>query len=70
MTKSDSELNQWSSRPRSTCNLARDGVTFEKDAKALDLDRKNENVDIAKQLESWQAEGDRQMWKLPSAPFR
>lgn len=56
---------QWKAHGR---YLAREGATFEKDAKALDVNRKSEGVDVTKRLEGWQAEGDQQIWKLIVSP--
>jgi type IV secretory pathway VirD2 relaxase len=48
--------------------LARESATFESDTKAVGFNREKERVDIAGQLESWQATGDQQMWKVIISP--
>jgi type IV secretory pathway VirD2 relaxase/Arc/MetJ-type ribon-helix-helix transcriptional regulator len=56
---------QWKAHGR---YIAREGATFENDAKAVGFSRETEPVDIAGQLEIWQAAGDQQMWKIIVSP--
>jgi len=48
--------------------LARESAALEKDAKTVGFDRESDGVDIARRLQSWQIEGDRQLWKLILSP--
>jgi hypothetical protein len=48
--------------------LARESATFEKDAYAVGFNRESGEVDVVRQLESWQAAGDELMWKLIVSP--
>jgi type IV secretory pathway VirD2 relaxase len=56
---------QWKAHGR---YIARESAAFESDAKAVGFSREIEPVDIAGQLESWQASGDQQMWKIIVSP--
>jgi type IV secretory pathway VirD2 relaxase len=56
---------QWKAHGR---YIARESAAFENDAKAVGFSRETEPVDIAGQLESWQAAGDQQMWKIIVSP--
>ena len=56
---------QWKAHGR---YLARESATFENDAKAVGFSRESDAIDIAGQLESWQAAGDEQFWKLIVSP--
>jgi len=56
---------QWKAHGR---YIARESAAFENDAKAVGFSRDTEPVDIAGQLESWQAAGDQQMWKIIVSP--
>jgi len=56
---------QWKAHGR---YIARESATFENDAKAVGFSRETEPVDIAGKLETWQAAGDQQMWKIIVSP--
>ena len=56
---------QWKAHGR---YLARESATFENDAKAVGFSRESNAIDIAAQLESWQAAGDERFWKLIVSP--
>jgi len=56
---------QWKAHGR---YLARESATFENDAKPVGFSRDIEGVDIAGKLQSWQAAGDQQFWKLIVSP--
>jgi type IV secretory pathway VirD2 relaxase len=56
---------QWKAHGR---YLARESATFENDAKAVAFSRASNVIDIAGQLESWQAAGDERFWKLIVSP--
>jgi hypothetical protein len=56
---------QWKAHGR---YLARESATFENDAKPVGFSRETEGVDIAGQLQSWQAAGDQQLWKMIVSP--
>lgn len=56
---------QWKAHGR---YIARESAAIENDAKAVGFSREAEPVDIAEQLESWQAAGDQQMWKIIVSP--
>ena len=56
---------QWKANGR---YLARESATFENDAKPVGFSRDIEGVDIAGKLQSWQAAGDQQFWKLIVSP--
>jgi type IV secretory pathway VirD2 relaxase len=56
---------QWKAHGR---YIARESAAFENDARAVGFSREIEPVDIAGQLESWQAAGDQQMWKIIVSP--
>jgi type IV secretory pathway VirD2 relaxase len=56
---------QWKAHGR---YIARESATFKNDAKAVGFSREIEPLDIAGQLESWQAAGDQQMWKIIVSP--
>jgi type IV secretory pathway VirD2 relaxase len=56
---------QWKAHGR---YLARESATFENDAKAVAFSRESNVIDIAAQLESWQAAGDERFWKLIVSP--
>jgi type IV secretory pathway VirD2 relaxase len=56
---------QWKAHGR---YLARESATLENDASAVGFDRENGDVDITRRVESWQAAGDEQMWKLIISP--
>jgi type IV secretory pathway VirD2 relaxase len=48
--------------------MARGSATFENDAKAVGFSSESNVIDIAAQLESWQAAGDERFWKLIVSP--
>lgn len=56
---------QWKAHGR---YLARESATFEEDAKAVGFDGAGEGIDIAAQLEKWQAAGDERLWKFIVSP--
>ena len=56
---------QWKAHGR---YLARESATFESDAKPVGFSRESDGVDIAGRLQSWQAAGDQQFWKLIVSP--
>jgi type IV secretory pathway VirD2 relaxase len=56
---------QWKAHGR---YLARESATFENDAKAVGFSRESNVIDIAAQLERWQAAGDERFWKLIVSP--
>jgi type IV secretory pathway VirD2 relaxase len=56
---------QWKAHGR---YLARESATFENDAKAVGFSRESNAIDIAAELESWQAAGDERFWKLIVSP--
>jgi len=56
---------QWKAHGR---YLARESASFEPDSKTVGFDHADHGVDIAAHLEGWQADGDRQMWKLIVSP--
>src|SRR5271168_1041067 len=56
---------QWKAHGR---YLARESATFENDAKAVGFSSGSNVIDIAAQLESWQAAGDERFWKLIVSP--
>ena len=56
---------QWKAHGR---YLARASATFENDAKAVGFSRESNAIDIAAQLESWQAAGDERFWKVIVSP--
>ena len=56
---------QWKAHGR---YLARESATFENDAKAVAFSRESNVIDVAAQLESWQAGGDERFWKLIVSP--
>ena len=56
---------QWKAHGR---YLARESATFENDAKAVGFSSESNVIDIAAQLESWQAAGDERFWKLIVSP--
>ena len=56
---------QWKAHGR---YLAREGATFENDAKAVGFNTESNGIDIAAQLEGWQAAGDERFWKLIVSP--
>src|SRR6185437_833877 len=56
---------QWKAHGR---YIARESAAFENDARAVGFSRETEPIDIAGQLESWQAAGDQQMWKIIVSP--
>src|SRR6185437_9816784 len=56
---------QWKAHGR---YLARESATFESDAKPVGFSRESNGVDIAGRLQSWQAAGDQQFWKLIVSP--
>jgi type IV secretory pathway VirD2 relaxase len=56
---------QWKAHGR---YIARESAAFEDDARAVGFSREIEPIDIAGQLESWQAAGDQQMWKIIVSP--
>jgi type IV secretory pathway VirD2 relaxase len=56
---------QWKAHGR---YLARESATFENDAKAVGFSRESNVIDVAAQLQSWQAAGDERFWKLIVSP--
>jgi type IV secretory pathway VirD2 relaxase len=56
---------QWKAHGR---YLARESATFENDARAVGFSRESNVIDIAAQLEGWQAAGDERFWKLIVSP--
>jgi type IV secretory pathway VirD2 relaxase len=56
---------QWKAHGR---YLARESATLENDGKAVAFTRESYAIDIARQLESWQAAGDERFWKLIVSP--
>jgi type IV secretory pathway VirD2 relaxase len=48
--------------------LAREGATFENDAKAVGFNQENRGIDIARQLENWQGARDERLWKMIVSP--
>jgi hypothetical protein len=56
---------QWKAHGR---YLARESATFESDAGPVGFSRESDGVDIAGRLQSWQAAGDQQFWKLIVSP--
>lgn len=56
---------QWKAHGR---YLARESATFEEDAKAVGFDGAGEGIDIAGELEKWQAAGDERLWKFIISP--
>ena len=56
---------QWKAHGR---YLARESAIFESDAKPVGFSRESDGVDIAGRLQSWQAAGDQQFWKLIVSP--
>jgi type IV secretory pathway VirD2 relaxase len=56
---------QWKAHGR---YLARESATFENNAKAVGFSSESNVIDIAAQLESWQAAGDERFWKLIVSP--
>jgi len=56
---------QWKAHGR---YIARESASFENDAKAVGFSREIEPVDIAGKLQTWQAAGDQQMWKIIVSP--
>ena len=56
---------QWRAHGR---YLARESATFDSDAKAVGFNLENSGVDIARQLENWQRNGDELLWKLIVSP--
>jgi type IV secretory pathway VirD2 relaxase len=56
---------QWKAHGR---YIARESAAFESDAKAVGFGRETEPVDIAGELQNWQAAGDQQMWKIIVSP--
>jgi len=56
---------QWKAHGR---YLARESASLEDDKKTVGFDHADHGVDIAAKLEYWQADGDRQLWKMIVSP--